>query len=296
MAEEQMLESLISREAHDERQLVSRRQFLSGAMAGGVAGLAVAAGTGVAVWQISDAEVEAVRADSEAEIARLQGLVDLYEDLEKVGLDAILQAGMAAAALPLEALGLGAKTLRTGLDSIEEALLSVEEALPTAQQSVLWLEARVTALADTIGRLQAAAGNALDKAMDNPVSQTLKDLTGVLLDNLPFGLGDRIRDVLGVMVDLVTGVDELVGDINPVLLEPLREKWFSGEEGQGLGAILIEPLVQQLLDPLESHLTGLATLTDTWQRRLVAPAQQALEARAGLRQRIADYRQEHGFG
>jgi hypothetical protein len=296
VAEKQILESLISRETKDEQQLVSRRQFLNGAMAGGLAGLAVAAGTGVAVWQISDAEAKAVRAGAEAEIARLQGLVDLYEDLEKVGLDAILQGGLAAAALPLEAVELGASTLKRGLDSIEEALRSVEAALPTAQQSILWLEARVTALATTIDRLQAAVGKALDRAMNNPVSQTLKELTSMLLDNLPFGLGDRIRDVFDVMLDLVTGVDELVEEINPILLEPLREKWFSADDGQGLGAILIEPLVQQLLDPLEAHLAGLATLTDTWQRKMVAPAQQALETRAELREKIASYRRHHGFG
>jgi hypothetical protein len=296
MAEGQILESLISGKAEDEHQPVSRRQFLNGAMAGGIAGLAAAAGTGVAVWQLSDAEARAIQAGAEAEIARLQGLVDLYEDLEKVGLDAILEGGLAAAALPLEAVELGARTLKLGLDSVKAALRSVEAALPTAQQSILWLEGRVTALAATVQRLQTAIGKALDGAMDNPVSQTLKDLTGMLLDNLPFGLGSRIRDVLGVVVDLVTGVDELVEEINPLLLEPLREKWFSTDDGQGLGAILIEPLVGQLLDPLEAHLASLASLTDTWHRRMVAPARRALEARAELQEQIASYRQRHGFG
>jgi hypothetical protein len=140
MSDEQKLEEFFSQGTApvDEQQQLSRRQFLRGGLAGGAAGLAVAAGTGVAVWQISDAELQATLDNADAEIARLQGLVDLYEGLEKVGLDAVLQTGTAAVALPLEAVELGAKTLKSGLELIEKVLLSLEEALPTAQESISW--------------------------------------------------------------------------------------------------------------------------------------------------------------
>jgi hypothetical protein len=279
----------------DEQELLSRRKFLAGAAAGGAAGLAVAAGTGVAVWNIVDRQAQADLEAAQAEIARLQGLVDLYEDLEKIGLDAIIATGMKALALPLEAVALGAMALKGGLDWAEGALLSLQEALPTAQESILWLEDQVSAIADGLEKLERAVGNALEKATDNAVAEALEDLANVILDNLPFGLGDKIRQVLEGMVALVTSVDELVEGINTFLLEPMREKWFATEDGSGVGATLIDPLVEHILDPVEAHLESLAALADTWQQDLVSPTEQALAERARIQEDIGQYKKEYGL-
>jgi hypothetical protein len=305
---EQTLEEFFSGDPPpvDELELMSRRKFLTGAVAGGAAGLAVAAGTGAAVWKITDAELLAAKEAAEAELvaaqeaagaelARLQGLVDLYEGLEKIGLDAILQTGMAAVALPLGAVEAGAKALKGGLDLFEGALLSLEEALPTAQEAILWVEARVSALADGIEKLETALGNALEKAADNPVVEALQDFARAILDNLPFGLGDKFRGVLDGLVLLVTSVDELVEGINTSLLEPLRETWFSAEDGKGISATLVDPLVEHILDPLEAHLADLAVLADSWQSKLMAPTQQALAERAQVQEEIAQYKKDYGF-
>jgi hypothetical protein len=307
MANEQ-LDEFLSREseAADEPSLLSRRRFLTGTVAGGAAGLAVAAGTGVAVWKVTDAELlaakEAAEAElqaaaeaADAEIARLQGLVRLYENLEKIGLDAVIETGMAAVALPLAGVEVGAKALKSGLDGIEKALLSLEEALPTAQESILWLEARVSALAEGIEKLETALGRALETAGSTAVVEALRDFASMILDNLPFGLGDKIRGVLEGLVTVVTSVDELVEGVNTFLLEPLRENWFATEDGQGIEVSLVNPLVEKVLDPLEAHLIDLAVLADTWQNKLMAPAEEALAKRAQLRQEIAQYRSRRGF-
>ena len=117
----------------------------------------------------------------------------------------------------------------------------------------------------------------------------------MVLDNLPFGLGDKIRGVLDGLVDLVTSVDELVTSINTRILQPVREKWFPVEEGKDVGGKFIDPLVVSVLDPLEAHLKDLATLADTWQQKLAAPADKALAERAKVREDIARYREEHGL-
>jgi hypothetical protein len=295
MVEHTLDELVEGSRTEDDVARLSRRKFLTGAAAGGAAGLVVAAGTGVAVWNVADAQAQVSLEEAEAEIARLQGLVDLYEDMEKIGLDAILAAGMEAMALPLEAVELGAKALNSGLDWAEEALLSLEEALPTAEESILWLENQVSALADGIERLETALGQALEKATDNPIGEALQDFATMILDSLPFGLGDKIRAVLDQLVQLLTSVDELVEGINTLLLEPIREEWFSTEEGKGMGATLVTPLIENVLDPLEGHLSSLATLADTWQQELVAPTQHALQERDEIQKDIARYKDEHGF-
>jgi hypothetical protein len=314
MVEERSLEEFFEHGISvDKQELLSRRRFLTGAVAGGAAGLAMAAGTGVAVRKVSEAELLAARqaaetelqsvkgaADAEleaanVELARLVGLLDLYEQLEKVGLDAILMAGMAAVALPLKAVETGAKALKSGLDWAEDALLSVSEALPTAQESLLWLEAQVSAVAGAIERFEDGVSNALDRVADNAVGEAVRGFAAKLLDSLPFGLGEKFRDALDGLVALVTSVDELVEGINTHLLEPLREGWFSDEEGKGLRGLLVDPLVEHVLDPAEAHLVNLSVMADNWQSKLADPTQEALTERAKIREEIARYREEHGL-
>lgn len=314
MAQEQALEAFFEEAPPlEEEEFLSRRRFLTGAVLGGAAGLAVAAGTGAAVWKVSDAELRAAREAAEVELqatkaaasadldaadlelARLLGLLELYEGLEKVGLDGILETGMAALALPLEAVEAGARALKNGLDWAEGAIVSLAEALPTAQESLLWLEARVSAVAEGLQKLEGAVSQALDRATASPVGTAVKALTERLLDSVPFGLGERFRDAFEGLVALVTSVDELVEGINTSVLEPLRERWFSGEEGEGVGGRLVDPLVERILDPLEAHLVSLSSLADTWQNKLVAPTEKALAERSRVREEIARYREEHGL-
>jgi hypothetical protein len=215
--------------------------------------------------------------------------------LEKIGLDAILETGMAAIALPLEAVAAGAKALASGLEWTEKALVSLAEAVPTAQESLLWLERQVAAVATGIEQLEAAVSGALGRVTDNPVGEAVKAFGTRVLDSLPFGLGDRFRDVFDGMVALVTSVDELVAGINTTLLEPLREEWFSDKEDKGVGGTFADPLVEHLLDPVEAHLVNLSALAETWQNKLAEPAQEALATRAQIRTEIAQYKKDHGF-
>jgi hypothetical protein len=316
--ENKTLDELFFEEAQpaDEQARVSRRKFLTGAVAGGAAGLAVAAGTSVAVWKVTDADLlsaqEAADAELQAatdaadlelqafvenaaeEVAKLLGLLDLYEELDKIGLDGIIEKGLAAVALPLGAVEAGALALKSGLEWAENALRSLGEAVPTAQESLLWLEAQVSAVADAIERLEDGVAKALDRATDNAVGEAVKEFTAKILDLLPFGLGDRFRDALSGLVALVTSVDDLVEGINTKLLEPLRENWFSGEEGKGMSGTFLDPLVENILDPLEEHLDSLAALADTVQSELASPTQKAMAERARLRAEIARYKDEYG--
>ncbi len=324
MTEEQKLEEFFEEAPVEDEQLVSRRKLLTAAAAGGAAGLVVAAGTGVAVWKVYDAELlaakEAAEAELEAnkvaaaadleaaadqlkeaedahnlELARVLGLVELYEELEKVGLDKILEIGMSALALPMAAVEAGAKALKAGLDWAEDAMQAVADAVPSAHEGLVWLKTQVTAVADGIEKLESGIGKALDKVTDNPVGEALKDFSGKVLDSLPFGLGDKFRDVLDGLVGLVTSVDELIEGINTHLLEPLEEKWFSEEEDKGVGGTFLDPLVENIFDPLQAHLENLAVLADDWQAKLVEPSKVALAERAELREQIARYKDEYSL-
>jgi len=75
-------------QAAAEQARLSRRKFLTGAVAGGAAGLAVAAGTSVAVWKVTDAELTAAQeaADAELEAAQDAADLELAETLADMGM------------------------------------------------------------------------------------------------------------------------------------------------------------------------------------------------------------------
>jgi hypothetical protein len=277
------------------RRPVTRRAFLTGVLAGGAAGLAVAAGTGLGVYQVQDSRLLEVQAAAESEVIRLQGLVELYEKIEKVGLDGILQTGMVAVAAPLELVQRGAETLKKGLELIEAGVASLQEALPSAGEAVAWLKAKVEALADGIEKVQAAVDRFLDRATDNSVAARLAEALKWVLDRLPFEWGDKARDAFDRLVELIGRADELVREANTRLLDPVEQRWFSDDATRGVGPTFLTPLVEHLLDPLEAHLGKLAGLADAWQAKLAEPAQQALEERGRLREEIVEYRAKHGL-
>jgi hypothetical protein len=273
---------------------MTRRRFLRGALAGGVAGLAVGAGGGVVAWKTGTAAGRtAAELKAAAETLKLKGLLALYESLEKIELDAIVGTGIAAVGLLLKGVEGGSLAIKAGLDTVEGLLLDFEGAFPTIRAGIEWTEGVVSALADRLQALEDAIERVLEKAQ--PITEALGGFFDFVLDLLPFGYGDRIRAILDRIGDLVTSVPETVEGINTKLLEPLRRDWFSEEEGKGLKGGLIDPIVTRLLDPLEAFLGKLAELVGGWEEKLVKPAEEAISERDAIRTEIARYKAEQGL-
>jgi len=276
------------------REGMTRRRFLQGALLGGVAGLAVGAGGSVVAWETGTAAGRAAaELEAAAETLKLKGLLALYENLEKIGLDAIVSTGMAAVGLLLEGVETGSLAIKAGLDTVEGLLLDFEGTFPTIQAGIEWTEGVISAFAEKLQALEDAIEGVLQKAQ--PIPQALGSFFNFMLDLLPFGYGDRIRATLDRLGDIVTSIPEAVEGINTKLLEPLRREWFSEEKGKGLKAGLIDPIVTGLLDPLETFLGKLAELVNSWEEKLAGPAQKAIREREAIREQIARYKTEKGL-
>jgi hypothetical protein len=273
---------------------MTRRRFLQGALVGGVAGLAVGAGGGLVAWETGTvAGRMAAELEATAEALKLEGLLALYENLEKIGLDAIISTGVAALGLLLEGVETGSLAIKAGLETVEGLLLDFEGAFPTIRAGIEWTEGVVSAFADKLQALEDAIEGVLERVQ--PITEALGSFFDFVLDLLPFGYGDRIRVALDRIDDIVTSIPEAVEGINTKMLEPLRRDWFSEEEGKGLKAGLIDPLVTGLLDPLEAFLGKLANLVGSWEEKLAGPVQEAISERDTIREQIARYKEEEGL-
>jgi len=271
---------------------MTRRRFLQGALVGGVAGLAVGAGGGLVIWETGTA-VRRTAAELKAAAEALKELLALYENLEKIGLDAIVSTGVAAVGLLLEGVESGSLAIKAGLDTVERLLLNFEEAFPTIRAGIEWTERVVSAFADKLQALEDAIEGVLEKAQ--PITKALGSFFNLVLDLLPFGYGDKVRAILDRIDDIVTSIPQAVEGINTKLLEPLRRDWFSEEEGKGLKGGLIDPIVTGLLDPLEAFLGKLAELVGSWEEKLSGPIQKAISERDDIREQIAHYKAEEGL-
>jgi hypothetical protein len=249
---------------------MTRRRFLQGALVGGAAGLTVAAGGSLVAWKTGTA---AGRTAAE--------------------LDAIVSAGMAAVGTLLRGVETGSLALKAGLDTVEELLLDFEGAFPAIRDGIEWTEGVISTLADRLQALEDAIERVLERA--EPITEALGSFFDSVLDLLPFGYGDRIRAILDRLGDLVTSIPETIEGINTRLLQRLRQDWFSEEEGKGLKAGLIDPIVTRLLDPLQAFLGKVADLVGGWEDKLVKPAENAISERNAIRGEITRYKAEAGL-
>jgi len=273
---------------------MTRRRFLQGALVGGAASLTVGVGGSLVAWKGGTAAGRtAAELEAAVETLKLKGLLALYENLERIELDAIVSTAIAAVGLLLNGVESGSLAIKGGLDAVEELLSDFEGVFPTIRAGIGWTERVISALADRLQALEDTIESVLERA--EPITDALGSFFDSVLDLLPFGYGDKIRAILDRLGDLVTSIPETVEGVNTKLLEPLRRDWFSEEEGKGLKASLIDPIVTKLLDPLEAFLGRLAGLLGGWEEKLVKPVGEAISERDAIRTEIARYKTEEGL-
>ncbi len=273
---------------------ISRRELLVGLVAGGaaLAGSSLAAGVwagnrGVAVGRA------AARAEAALEATRLRELLSLYEELEDVGLDAIVSAAMSAVGGALRGLSGGVELLRGGIQAVDQALTRFEELAPLIRSGLAEVEDIVRAIAQRLEALRARISDILGEAQ--PLAQGLGRVFSVVLDNLPFGIGDQIRDVVNQVQELLGRMQEMIAGFYTRLFQPLWADWFPKEEDAGIEVSLFSPVRRQLLGPLDEFLGDVIQALDRWETEMVGPVQAALDQRQAIRQEISRYRREHGL-
>jgi hypothetical protein len=260
---------------------LTRRRFLTATLAGGF--VAATAGA-VAVWQYGSGRDKELNDD----VARLWGLVQLHDKLDDVGLDSVAAAGLAAVGAALDALAGASDLVKAGAQTVEDALKRIEAAFPTIRSGVVWLEGLVSDLSQRVHLLEDAIGRALNEV--NPITQALGAFFNSVLDAIPLGGGQTIKDVLDRIGDIINSIPAAIANINVQILTPLRDDWFSDDPGKGLKGGLIEPIVTKLLDPLEAMTGQLGELLRHWEGDLSTPVKTALGQREAIYKEIADYR------
>jgi hypothetical protein len=272
---------------------ISRRQMLAGTLAGGAVLVSTNLATGLVAGSLGTRAGQAVaQLESEAELIKLRGLLALYENLEQVGIDALLSTGLAAVSLSLEGLEIAIGALEGGVGLVEDGVVFFESSFSAVRRGLTAVESLVLSLESRVRQLQDVMSEIQEKV--SPLSDAVGSFFSSLVERIP-GVGPAIVDALDRISELVGSLPDSIGQIRTRLLEPLREDWFTDDEDNGLKGRLLNPLQESLLEPLKTLLDELQDSIDNWQQQLVGPVEEALTERKAIKQQIADYKGREGI-
>lgn len=268
---------------------ITRRQFLVGAAAGGATVVSTNIATGLVAGYLGARAGEAKAGlEAQTELIKLRGLLALYENLEQVGIDALLSTGIAALTISLEGLELGISGLQSGVRLVDRGVSAFENAFPTIRSGLSLVENLVTSVENRVTQVQELMTEVQEVV--SPLTDALGSFFSSLVERIP-GVGPTIVDALDRISELVGSLPQIISQIRRGLLEPLREHWFTDDEETGLKGRLLNPLQGNLLEPLEDFLGDVADAMDEWQKELINPVEEALTQREVIRQQIVGYRE-----
>jgi len=243
--------------------------------------------------QTALADLETARADNATlsadlqaranDIAYLQQVITLYQQMEAAGLDDRVMAGLTPLNLGLLAIQTARGFLQSGVNEAAGLLAGVEVQAPTIASGLEWLETQVSQLAATLQTLEDAISGLVEPV--KPIAEQIGDFIGQVLDALPFGVGQNIHAGLEAIGAILSHIPELVHSINPLVITPLRQ-WVSPDSDKGLVAEVVNPISANLIAPAQTMVDNTAALETTFNDRLKTPVEEALAARAELRQAL----------
>ncbi len=280
-------------EQQSEAVTLTRRQAMTALGAGAVTLTATHLGVAYAAAQWAEQEPRQQAGDLEAEVERLKGLVALYENLEKIGIDGVIAGALTAFKGSLSTLRSGVGLLREGLNAVEGALRDFHDTFGAIRTGLKLAE-------DGIGNVAALLKNAEDwlgqtTSPVQPLIAQVHQFFDDLLSKIPFGVGENIRKTLDGLIGLVVAIPSAVKDVSTNLLEPLRTSWFSDDNGKNVQGTLLDPVSQKVLQPLDKFLGEVDQTLAHWESEVSQPVQATLDQRAEVRKQIADYKQKHGL-
>jgi len=130
---------------------ISRRQFVAGVAAGGATLVSTNLATGLVAGSLGTRAGQAVaQLESEAELMKMRGLLSLYENLEQVGVDALLSTGVAMLSASVEFVEKGVTVLEDGVALVDAGVSAFERSFPAIRRGLAAVEGLFTSLENRV--------------------------------------------------------------------------------------------------------------------------------------------------
>lgn len=249
--------------------------------------------TALEAWRLQLDEANVQVASLSDEVSGLQGLVNLYEQLEAVDLAAVAGSGLAAVSGVLGELAEDVPSVTEGIQAGQEALAEFEEQLPLLKEGHQWLTDR----ANLISQLYQATERALQQAVHSTGSllQQLNEWFQDILKWLPFGIGDKAAKILDTIAQLLVEIPDTLEGIHKQIAIPL-DTWLEEQDGElRIQRRLVKPVRENALSRAAQTINHVETLQNVYQIQLAEPIEVASDNYQAIRSRIDEYRQTYNL-
>jgi hypothetical protein len=237
------------------------------------------------------ASVQTALDTATGKLASSTELIGLYDQLDAVGLDGVVENGLSLVTGALAAAAGPAASLRTGVDGARGLLTNFEAVLPDFNAAMAWLGEQVVKLKVGLWSVESNA-QTLTSSAATGIAAVFSGFAGFVLDRLPFNIGDQVRATLTAVQSVLTGTTSMTDEAPDKVL--LKISKHVDDSSTNWRTTLVTPLRDQTLAPADSVLAAVSATDSTYATNLKDPATNALSLRRALREQISAYRAANG--
>ncbi|GMQ79553.1 MAG: hypothetical protein BMS9Abin02_2153 [Anaerolineae bacterium] len=223
------------------------------------------------------------------EVTLLSGLVALYEQLEAIDLESLLDSGITTVEGTFDDLLLQVPIVQEGLASGQEAIIDLESQIPSLESGRLWLAGQFDTLGTHLDDLEMTLKETIKTA--GPILQQLGQWFQDISKWLPFGIGDKAGATMDSLSQVLQDILQTKEDLPDQLAGPLANLLDKEGDETAIERSLINPLRMDLINPTAQAMEQTKSLGAMFKADLVAPFTAAVEERSKIVALIADYRQ-----
>jgi hypothetical protein len=227
-----------------------------------------------------------------ARLTHSMELINLYNQLDGVGLDNVVASGLGVLDGALAGVAGPAGLLKNGLDSAHGLLTDFEQVLPNFSAAMAWLGDQVVKIKVALWAVETTAQQAANSTLSG-VTAAFGGFVGFVLDHLPFNIGANVRKTLTEVQNLIAGVTGMSDQAADQVL--LKISHYVDDGPQGWKQALITPLRSNTLAPAGDVLAAVSGASEAFKASLNDPARAALQQRQALHDQIASFRSTHGL-
>ena len=224
-----------------------------------------------------------------SEVTVLGGLVALYEQLEAIDLESIVEDGISTVEGTFSDLLLQMPKVEDGLAISQEALIDLESQIPALESGRLWLVEQFDTLDVHLDDLETTLSTAVKSA--GPILGQLADWFQDISKWLPFGIGEKAANTMASLNQVLGDLLETREEMPAQLADPLAALLERDEEETAVQTNLINPIREELINPTAQAMEKAGSLRSVFKTDLVSPFTGAAEERKSLAEIIAEYRQ-----
>lgn len=231
-------------------------------------------------------------AEANNQIGVLAGLIALYEQLDSVDVDAVVENGLTAVSETLNNFMADVPTLEESLEMGQIALAEVENHIPLLDNGRLWLENHNGKLDSYFKAIELILLEVVESA--GPFLDMLNSWFESVKKWLPFGLGEKATNVMQSITTLLLETPATISGLNTNVAQPL-DVWLAKDQNNevNLQKNLIKPLRENVI--AQSNIaTGKAKQVESiYKEQLHEPINTAVASQRVIRNLIAEYRENN---